>query len=92
MSIPTLPQAKNAELPYVLDWSKWLEVGEVLATATFEVEAGLVNDGDTHDDTTATINIKTTRRRSRRTFGSSTSRSKSFRGDARRFQRLINNG
>jgi len=55
----TFTQSPLAQLPYTVDWSKWLEVGEVLASATWSVPSGIVNEASTFDDTTATIWIGT---------------------------------
>lgn len=55
----TVHQPKNSELPYTVDWSAWLEPGEVIASVVWTVATGLTNRGDSFDDTTATINLRT---------------------------------
>lgn len=45
----------DEELDYQLDWSSRLAEGEVIETATWEIEAGLVKLSDSHTDTTTTI-------------------------------------
>jgi hypothetical protein len=58
-------QDPGERLDYTIDWSApksrdnpegpWLVDGDTIATSTFDVPAGLTQDGESHDDTTATI-------------------------------------
>ena len=42
-------------LDYVFDWSDWLETGETLTIAAWDVPTGLSNDDDNIGTTTATV-------------------------------------
>ena len=45
----------DAILDYKFDWSEWLEAGEVIASHTMTVDAGLTNVSSSNDDDSATI-------------------------------------
>lgn len=40
---------------YTIDWSKWLEAGDTIASVAWVVDAGINNDAVAHTTTTATI-------------------------------------
>lgn len=45
----------DAQLPWIWDWSDWLDAGETIVDSVFTVSAGLVVVSDTNSTTTATV-------------------------------------
>lgn len=55
MGYPEYLKDPDATLDFGIDWSDWLASGETISTSVWTVEAGIMEESNSHTDDVATI-------------------------------------
>ena len=53
--LQTFRKDPDARIDFGIDWSAYLDDGEIITASTWVVPAGITNDGDAHDTTTTRV-------------------------------------